>query len=459
MSELDEVVRLKLDGNEVPIAVDYRVDAGVLTIPAAFEMTVGHAGLIAELASAFPPVTPFELYVGDVKVQTGETDVFQVAGSLGSVVRLTGRDMLKWLVDTQVRNERTFAEKTYFQLVDLALSEVGLEGTLISEDNTANLKAITGVQSIQQLAPVTTEGTETEVGQPGPTRIVYRTVNAEVGSTWWDFISEQLRRAGLFLWADIFGGFVLTKPNGLRVPISRIVRRRDRAGEPGAVNVLGPPDFSHDVTQRYTECQVFGRGGGGVAGRTKLEARHFDDEMIALLNRDPANRANGGKRQKPLIIKDDKVRTIEAARFLARRKIAESRRNGWRLAYSVPGHTTPALNGGGRAVWQPDTVVEVDDEELGIKGPMYIESVTYRRKPETTTELRLLRIEDLIFAEEDVTAQKAGRRPGLQKVRAGVATIPEVTIESSPLDTTRFWRKDPNFNSDSPGRTSFVRNQ
>lgn len=435
----DEVVRLKLAGEEVPIASRYTVAAGVLDVPAAYTMTIGHSGIVADLAAAFPPFTPFELWIGDVKIQSGETDGFSLAGSAGSEITLMGRDVLAPLVDTEINSERTFAEKTFRQLAETALEESGIDAPLISEDNIANRKAITGVESVKELAPVRTEEASTPAGQQtGKTKITYKSIKAEVGTTWFDFLIEQLRRAGLFIWAAVDGSFVLTRPQ-VSTPIYRILRRRTTLDEPGAVTVLGQPSFTHDTTKRFTECQVFGRAGGGKQGRGKVTARHFDDDMIALMNPDPADRANGGKRRKPHIVKDDKVRTVAQAAFLARRKIAESRRAGWSLSYKVVGHTAPAI-GGGRAIWQPDTVVEVVDDELGVEGPMYVESVTFSRTPETTTEIKLLRIEDLIFAEEDVTAQKAGRRPGLQRARRGITTVEHIRS-----DTHAIWKRNPNW--------------
>jgi prophage tail gpP-like protein len=54
-----------------------------------------------------------------------------------------------------------------------------------------------------------------------------------------------------------------------------------------------------------------------------------------------------------------------------------------------------------RAVWAPDTVVRVLDDEHGISGDFWIEGVTFRGSSShgTTTELTLMRPEDLVFGE------------------------------------------------------------
>jgi hypothetical protein len=78
----------------------------------------------------------------------------------------------------------------------------------------------------------------------------------------------------------------------------------------------------------------------------------------------------------------------------------------------------------------------VVDDDLGIDGPMYVESCVYRRVPQTTTEIHLMRIEDLVFAEEDVDnpPKKLAKKPGVANVRVGKTEVYRVQA---------MWRKDP----------------
>ncbi len=431
---VEDEVRLKLDGHEVPIVKEYHVAAGILEVPAQFSLTCGHNRLFRELAAMFPPETPFELYINDIKVQSGEIDSIDPSG-VATEARFGGRDYLRRLVDQDIENERTFAEKTFAELVRIALDDVGLNDRDVLFSNEANRKAITGAQTIEQLATPQTEEVQTETGSQAGSIIVKKSIKAEIGNNWFQFITEQNRRAGLFLWSDRDGHFVLTRPNGNQAPIYRIMRTED--GSAG-VSTLGVPTFSHNTTRRFSECVVYGRGGGGKNGRGKVKGNYIDEEMVAILNLDPADRADGGKRKKRRIIKDTKCRTIEQCKLLAMRTIAESRRQGWRLSYTVPGHSTPALRGGGRLIWQPDTVVEVADKELGIEGPMYIENVEFNRTPHTHSVLRLMRCEDLIFAEE--VAEKPLHRLA---PKVGVVPDPENRVKVRTIGRT-FWALNPN---------------
>ncbi len=94
---------------------------------------------------------------------------------------------------------------------------------------------------------------------------------------------------------------------------------------------------------------------------------------------------------------DHKCKSIAQADFFARRLIAEARRHGWSLTYTVAGHTTIGTSGQ-RVVWSPNTTVQVDDDELDIHGVFYIEGVRFTRGPQTLTELHLMRPADMLFA-------------------------------------------------------------
>jgi len=50
-------------------------------------------------------------------------------------------------------------------------------------------------------------------------------------------------------------------------------------------------------------------------------------------------------------------------------------------------------------VWAFDTIVDVDDDEFDIHGPMYIADVTHQRGPETSTTLTLMRPDDVLYGD------------------------------------------------------------
>ena len=440
----EDQFRLVVGGSEVPIISAYSVHAGVFEVPATFDMTVGHSGLMVDLLHGFAEFTPFELYVNDVRVMVGEIDELSGTSGNKTELKVTGFDRLARLTTTKIDSERSFSEETFASLTEKALAEVGLADVSLYSSNLANRKAITG--SVRSVAGPTIESQQTP-GQPpaqgfrvvngqlvplppppttpnssAPTvaakraQVVLNSLTMESGTTWWDFLIAQYARGGLFLWADVFGSFVLATPDGKQAPLYRLVRRRGVNGEPGEVTFLGQPDFRRSTRNRYSEIRVQGRKGTGPNGRGQVEGVVYDEEMIALLNPEPADRANGGKRKKINVYPDPKCKTNAQAKFLALRKMAQSRRDGCSLSYTVSGHTVNAISGGGRLVWQPDTVVQVFDEDLGIDEPYYLDSCSYSRGPKSMTRLNLMRCEDLLFGEEDLETPPPVRKAGLPKV-------------------------------------------
>lgn len=282
------------------------------------------------------------------------------------------------------------------------------------------------------------DSTDTELEQTVLTRTktVHHSLALETGTTYWDFLFTQFQRGGLFLWADSFGGFVLSQPNGKQAPIYRLVYRRDgKGGESGDVNVVGRPTFRRSAIPRYSEYHVMGRRGSGASGSGRGQAfsRQIDQEVVALLNPNPADRADGGKIKKVKTFKDNKVKTPAQAAFLALRKMADARRKSLTLKYPIAGHTLPALTGGGRLVVQHDTVVHLIDEDLGIDGPMYIADVQYSRLPKSSAVLELMRCEDLLFGEEDLlTPPRTVSKKGAVRIGRTEVFRPQ-------------WVKDPNW--------------
>lgn len=435
MSWIDnERFRLVVAGQECPIASNYNAAAGIFEIPAAFDFTVGHSGLLTELIHSYSEFTPFELFVNDVRVMQGEIDKLASVGGDGTQLKITGYDRLNRLIRGEVPSDQTLTEVTFADITELALKAVGLGDVSVVSSNLANRKAVTGTSKVTELVHPSTDDTDLAETVEKRTKTVHHSLVIETGTTWWNFLQTQYQRGGLFLWADSFGGFVLGQPNGKQQPLYRIVYRRDgKGGESGDVNVIGQPEWRRDSAPRYSEYHVMGRKGSGANGRGEAFKRQIDDEIVALLNPDPADRADGGKLRKIKTYRDDKVKTTEQAAFLALRKMAEARRNALTLRYTIAGHTLPALSGGGRLVVQPDTIAHVIDDDRGIDGPMYIADCKYSNQPEGKTVLEVMRCEDLLYGEEDLlTPPRTVSKKGLVRIGRTEVFHPR-------------WVKDPNW--------------
>ncbi len=218
--------------------------------------------------------------------------------------------------------------------------------------------------------------------------VVVQSLKYECGTRYHDAWEREAKLVGAFLWADADGNIVLARPNANQTPSFRIFRKRhsDQRG----VSMVHEASWTDDTTDRHTSAIVYGRSGRGKAGRNKHRGEYVDDEL-------KESHFNA-----PIVIHDRDVPDDASCEYIARRRIAEERRAGWKLVYTVAGHKTTLISAadGASVCWAPDTIVDVDDRELGISGHFYLETVKFKRDPKATTELHLMRPEDLVFAED-----------------------------------------------------------
>jgi prophage tail gpP-like protein len=385
-----DVVALTLGEETIVITESYEVRASVFRQPAQFAINLGHGGVAEELIRKYPPKTKFKLTVNDHTVQTGLTDGFSTGdGGGATVVRFTGRDIMARLVDSFIPQEESYQESTYLDLAKAQLKAIGLGAVPIASSNEANRKAITG-SKITQTAPAVVEAelsiSSTDIREivPGTKKVVYETLKAKLGTRRYDFLKTQNDRGGLFFFAAGDGTFVLSRPTAKQTPIAKIVRQRGGTRLPGSIR---NHNYRVDFTNRHTKCIVYGHGGGRNFGRSKNRGEFVDQEFSGIL---------GGEDAQVIVVHDNDAKTPKQAEFFARRRIAEEGRDSIELTYTLPGHrVAPNVT----TVWAPDTVVDVDDRELGISGLWYVEAVTFNRAPDTTSTLRLMRPQDLVFGE------------------------------------------------------------
>lgn len=377
--DLNDRVKLILNESETVVyASSYEVSQSILTQPSTFSLRLGWGGTIKDLIARVQPGTKFQLEINGALQQTGAIDGYDATsdGTDGGSLTIHGRDALAPLHDAFIDTETSFGDATYAEMVAESLREL-IPDSILYFNNDANRKLTTGI-GVKTLAMPDVDPTQNATGPSA------KQIKTRVGERVYEFVKRQLDRAGLFLWAAGDGSFVLAAPNANQAPRYQILRRRGQTRN--AVNVVSA-HHKNSTEGRYTEATIIGRGGGKKLGRTKTTGHFADPEMDGWF-------PNG----RPLLLRDQNLSNNEQAEFYARRKLAETRRAGWNLNYTVAGHTIPSLANGARAVWGIDTVVSVTDDEFGLVGSYYIEKVVFRRNPKTTTEITLQRPADLIFA-------------------------------------------------------------
>lgn len=378
----DDANRVELASEGIPVlyAESYEIVLGILQQPASFCLTLGAGRDIParDLAALWQPHTPFTLKIAGAAQFTGNSDGYELnKGEGGMRCSVRGRDALARLFGFFATSEKSFKDSSFLELLQAAMAEAyGPTAPEVLFSNEANRKAITGVP-VKQTAPPSIQGIDPKVWASKPAQA--KQLQVKMGEEWLSrFLKPEFDRAGLFLWAGANGSLILSAPNTSQASTFKIFRRE------GKTNIIDG-NYRNELTGRYSRCDVHGRTGGGKASRAKVLGTYADAEMLAL----------GCDR--PLCISDSKCKTPEQAEFLARKKIVEARRNNWSLTYTIAGHTMPNLYDGAPGVPAPDIVVDVDDDDFGITGSFWVESVAHRRNPQRTTTMQLMRIDDVVF--------------------------------------------------------------
>ncbi len=388
IGEDHDVVSLVLNDEVIIRSTQFDVQQAVTTQPNAFAMDIGTGEEARRLIKRFPPGTPFSLAVDGARQFTGVTDGYttQQSGSATSF-GLRGRDSMAFLLGNRATEDRSFTDVTYAELTQqiLTLALPAGRDFNLAFSNAANRAVVTKAPP----APTVQFDAVDEVlgllglgpDEPSQSAQQSRKLRVKAGQDWYGWLKGELDRAGLMLWADAFGDFVLSAPDTQQPPMARIHRKR---GTPSSLVDVLEASHRNEMTNRFSECVVHMRRGGGAEPRAKGFGSFVDEEMKRL----------GFDRR--MVITDTKCKTLAQAEAMARRKVAESRRQGWSLQYSLAGFTTIGT-AGTRVVWAPDTVVEVDDDELDLRGSFWVESVRRARSPQSRTDLTLMRLEDVVY--------------------------------------------------------------
>ncbi len=395
--EVDDGVKIRLGGDYVGITESYSFESSVLRQPSAFSMRLSAGHGTKELLAKYPPgpQTRVALYIGPYRQFTGELDAPNASGDANATrLQLKGRDQMARLHDQDIPGERSFSNATYEELFKAALEDCGQGHKIVEISNAANRRVRAGARVTVGSEPVKVDEVKTSATATGFRNIVL----AKLGETWLQFLERQFQKIGLFPWADSNGNFVLSRPNGDQDPLFHFYRRRNndpaipdantKSGKSQQTANVKSFEYVNDTTRRFSEVVIFARNGGRKKGHNHTNGKFEDVEMKAL----------GFNRRR--VYRDVDVTNAEEATFYARCKIAETNRACVKLVYVISGHTAPTIaDPTKRAVVVPDTVARIDDDELGIHDNWYIEAVEYRSPPRETV-VTMMRIQDLLFGEE-----------------------------------------------------------
>lgn len=394
----DDRVQIRLGNDTVRACTMYDVRTGVFNQPSTFSTSLGDGTSVANLIKRVPPNTAFQILVGSAPQFSGFTEGRASEGgpNAGSELRIHGRSILAKLL-TDIEKEQSFNAATHLQLVQKALADYEVFKPFRPGVHPDVLTSNAAIRKTRSKSNVSSSGKDDWIDVVSQTAgnqgDAYPVLRAKLAEKVLDLLRRHLETVGMFLWDSPTGDIVVGRPNATQPPIARLVRRiTDRAQSSSIVSHAWNEDWSH----RYSRVDIFGKTTGRKYTRHTTSGDFTDQEVIDL----------GFRRVK--VLRDVHVTSPAHAVAIAKKHLAAGRREALHLEYTVRGHSMTNIITGGTAIWAPDTVVDIEDDVLGLSGNYYIESVRFRRDRQgTRTVLRLMEPDALIFGSDDSFATPA----------------------------------------------------
>lgn len=388
------------DGWELTRLLSYSYRSDFLIPSDTWTFTIPAADVWDSIRDVVAPDFRVEFYVKDRLQGTGFIDSVEVsAGSSGSTVTVSGRDVLKPLLKAHIHPDILVKGKTVEDLVLAVVEKYYLPGSVptVFNDNRAN-KLLVGVEGAGQARATIKE--QIEYCQAHPQEVAF------------NFVARNLRRFGLWMWAAADGSLVVSGPTYDQPASYEIIRSRSGVGTP---HVIGS---RYKIDRSSVPSSIRVRG--------KSTAKEFEKETVTDSVIDSEFR--GRHFIEPMYIVHDQAESKKEAAAFARQEMSDAKRNSEVYECEVVGHTNPATGN----VYAIDTIAVVQDQFCGIDQEMYLVAREFSQSPSrgTITNLRFVPKNTIQFS--DVDAPAAGERGSRAKSGGGgswpVIDINEVMI-------------------------------
>lgn len=471
---MSQAVYIEVDGTRLPVWDSYSVDSDMLVPSDGFTFSVSlpsdsyfsESRRRAELREKLHAGAAVNLYVGEdtpngppstrTLQMTGVIDdsVLDVTREGGTVIKLEGRDLASYLVDSSIALDIPISvNMPLLTLLENAVQPWGIE---VVADSFAARETLRGNQrrragsrnrraarsagirpdayslTAQAEAERTGRPLEDVVGadleedagaiqarnaargsfansltQSDIQRLRIRDARPKVGETVWAFCERHVKRLGLLMWMSPDGRLIVSSPDYTQEPSYSAVRRyRSQRTEPN--NILSG-GVRQSIGERFNEITVYGKGNPRIT-RRNARATNAARTEAALREGEPTDVNTRAVRATPIgtasddgwpgdgllkrhIMQDPSVRTDAQAEKRAIRELNILRRQAFVLEYTLADHAQ------GGTIYSVDTIVSVVDEAAAVNGNFYITRRSFSRdvKNGTSTSIKALPVGSLLL--------------------------------------------------------------
>lgn len=431
-SELDTVsLRLVGTGTEIKLWDRYSVTSRYLTPCEAFEFSLGGDDL-ALASELLVPGAAVAITVNGLPVLTGRIDKKGVASSRsgGTVLRLTGRDILGPVVSSNVDPSFKFSDSlTVLDVVAAVLAPFKID--TIYNDGALNVNAMTGGAQASSAAStkesvqiprltlnndgsIATNFSTVQVTQVGSSTslktLTLQQLKPHFGEGSHAYLQRVVSRFGMQLSAAADGsGVIVDEPDFTSPTRYKIVHSKseetsnvisanveiDADSQPACIFAQGvqAPLFSDpkNVLQVIMVNELVGTDAdGNPLQEVQAIISRYKGAKVLELRKEllPTRKAfNADLIAHPMFLKDDESKTLDQLEGFVRRTMAEHQHKALVARYTMIGHSQ------GGVPWTVNTMVDVNDEVAGVTEKLWIMERTFEksRSGGTLTHLTCVR--------------------------------------------------------------------
>lgn len=361
------------DGTEVSRWQEYSINSEFLTPTDGWSFSFTTLTEWKRIKNLVSPDCKIEIRVDDRLQLTGWVDEVRVScgGSDGLSVAVSGRDVLKVLCDAHVHPDFRIKGKKIYQVADDLLFSLYPQGkpTLFT-DNNSNRDILTGVKGFKKSQKSRKNITEIDYCQPKPNEGAF------------EFLSRNLRRFGLWCWADAEGNVVVSSPDYDQAPSYSLLHKEGQKE-----NKILKASYHDKVTQTPSAVVVRGKSAAKEWEKKTVQAYVMDADRKLFV---------------PRYVLHEAAESSDQAAAFAEQELSELRKDSKVYECTLRGHTDRDTD----ATYAVDTVIHIEDDFLDVHEDMWVLERTFHKSATggTTTTLKCVPLGAITFSDVDHAA-------------------------------------------------------
>lgn len=353
---LDNVRFVLEDGSTLREWDTYSVNSDFLTPTDGWSVRMNGIDYNAQIQ----PDSKLQMWIDGQLQLTGIVDSISTTSDLsgGTTIEIQGRDILRPLCKANIRPDFRVKGLTLVQMVEQVCALYYRDPPTIFFDQAAN-REVMGIKAGYR--PKDRKSSTQKV-------IDYCQAHPNEGA--FEFVSRNLRRFGLWLWATADGSLVVGGPTYEQEPAYRITRRR---GERTVAYEHSNYTVDHTSTPSFLE--VRGKSTAKEWAKTPVRATvsnlDIEDRLFV----------------EPVYIQHDQAETPEQAQAFALQEMTRLRQSERVYEVTAAGHRDRVTGN----VFAVDCLAAIEDDFCNVRETMWVASRTFKGGMSgQTTELKLL---------------------------------------------------------------------